>query len=111
MNAIASEWSFELKFGMHITDYRRTNSIDFSECRLHSFFTGVTKKNSCALRPMKSNSLKCARIRMMHSIELIFGMYTTGHGLYIVSILVNLGLIFLLQEITKKNSYILQPVE
>ena len=36
--------SIKLKFGMYITGLRRTNFIDFGECQMHSFFTGVQKR-------------------------------------------------------------------
>ena len=36
--------SIELKFGMYITDHRRTNPIDFGEYRMNRFFTGVQKR-------------------------------------------------------------------
>ena len=35
--------SIELKFGMHIIGYHRTNPIDFGECCMHSFFERVQK--------------------------------------------------------------------
>ena len=36
--------SIQLKFDMNITGHRRTNPMDFAECRMHNFFTGVKKK-------------------------------------------------------------------
>ena len=65
---------------MYVTGHRRTNPIDFGEYRMNSFFFyRSTKKNSYTLRPMESNSLKCSSIQIVHSIELKFGMYITGH--------------------------------
>ena len=43
------------------------------------FFCRSTKKNFYTLRPMESNSLKCSSIRMVHSIELKFGMHIIDH--------------------------------
>ena len=64
---------------MHITDHRQTNPIDFGEYRMKSFFIGIKKKNSYALRPVESNSLKYSSIQMVLSIELKFSMYIIGH--------------------------------
>ena len=43
------------------------------------FLYRSTEKNSYTLRPMRSNSLKCSSIQMMHSIYLKFGMFIIGH--------------------------------
>ena len=54
--------SIELEFGMYITDHRRTNPIDFGECRIYSFFIGVQKKSTYSLRSVKSNYYKCVSV-------------------------------------------------
>ena len=36
--------SIELKFGVYITDHRRTNPIDLGECQMYSFFLQEYKK-------------------------------------------------------------------
>ena len=42
--SIQTVHSIELKFGIYtITGYRRKNTIDFGDCRVYSFFTGVQK--------------------------------------------------------------------
>ena len=53
--------SIELKFGMHITEYRRTGPTDFGEFRKNKCFTGA-QMYFYALRPIESNSLKCSSI-------------------------------------------------
>ena len=85
--------SIELKFGMYITSYRRTNPIDFGEYQMNSFFYSSTKKNSYTLRPMESDSLNCSSIQIVHSIELKFGMYIIGHRL---TYCVELHIVFIL---------------
>ena len=72
--------SIEFKFGTYVTRRNRTKLIDFGKCQLHSFFFSFrsTKKNSCRLWPMESNSLKRFNIQTEHSIELKFRMYITG---------------------------------
>ena len=47
--------STEFKFDMYITGHPQTNSIDFGESWMDSFFYRSTKKNSYTLRPMDSN--------------------------------------------------------
>ena len=45
----ASVWtvhSIELKIGMHITSHRRTNPIDFDECRMNIFLQEYKKEFS-----------------------------------------------------------------
>ena len=79
--------SIELKFGMYVTDHRRKNSIDFGDCRMHSFFHWSTKKNT--LRPIEY-PLKGSSIQTLYSVEL--GTYIKANlvrilkvtGLYIV---------------------------
>ena len=71
--------SIELKFGMYITVHCRTNSVDFGENRMNSFFFTGVRNNSYTLRIMESNSLKCSSIQMVHSIEFKFGIYIIGH--------------------------------
>ena len=57
-----SVYQIELKFGIDIIVYRRTNPIDFGECRMHSFFDRSAKNNSYTLWPMESNYYKCASV-------------------------------------------------
>ena len=79
--------AIELKIGMNYIGYiillklycrSPLVTIDFGEFWINSFFTGV-QKNSYAVGPVESNSVKCSSIQMVHSIEVKFGMYFIGH--------------------------------
>ena len=103
--------SIEFKLGMYIADQRRTNAIDFREYRMHSFFYRSTRKNSFTLRPMESNSLECSSIQMVHSNELKFGMYITGHRRTNPIDFGEYRMNSFFYRSTKKDSYTLRPME
>ena len=68
----------QLKFGMCITGHHWMNPIDFGECWMHSFFTGIQKRFLKHYGLWSRNSLKDASIQTMHLIELKLGMYIIG---------------------------------
>ena len=45
-DSVKTVHSFELKLGMSIISYRRTNPLDFGECRMHSVLQEYKKKNN-----------------------------------------------------------------
>ena len=64
-DSVETVYSMELQFGM--LSRRRTNPVDFGECRIHNF---ISRRNSYTLHPLKTKSLKGSKIQMMHSIAL-----------------------------------------
>ena len=60
-DSILTVHQIELKYGMYITGYRRTNFIDFGEYRM-IFFYRSARKISYTLWPMESNSVKGSSI-------------------------------------------------
>ena len=104
----------DLKFGTYIIGLHRTNSVDFGECQMQSFFTEVQErilKHSYTflyILPTELNYLKVSSIETAHSIELKFGRYIIDHCLkYCIDFgEFRVNSIFL-NGVRKRNSYTL----
>ena len=102
--------SIVLKFGTYIIGHHWKKAIDFGECRMYSFFTGIQKRILILYglwNQILQEVLVSKGITWLNS-NLVCILCITS--LHFVSILANLRLIVFLQK-RKKISYILQSKE